>query len=110
MRLLTTLLVLRTCALSTSGDVVVKNLSTGIDDATGLKIGNDLPEPDYFVFGNAGIQLVARQTPLPGRWMPDREKYAVRTASEAGQRGAWTCPWKGSGGCGRDPVLGAREG
>jgi hypothetical protein len=63
--------------------VTVKNLSTGIVDATGQKIANNVSDTDY-VFasggtgGLAGTVPVARQTPLAAGWLADGGSSASR--------------------------------
>ena len=55
---------------------VVKNISSGVDAATGLKLPNNAQDVDYVVApggdgGYVGETLIARSTPLPSSYLPD---------------------------------------
>src|SRR5689334_19045157 len=66
-----------TSALAVAADAaVVANISTGIDRATGVKLSNNAPDPNYVIgpggsAGFVGVHPIARSTPLPGPFITD---------------------------------------
>lgn len=67
-----------------AGEVVVANVSTGIDRRTGLQLPNNAPDPDWVVGPGAdggayvGQTLVARSDPLPQVYMVDAASSSSR--------------------------------
>lgn len=62
---------------------VVKNLSTGIDDATSAQLTNNQADADYSIVaggtgGHVGETLVARSTPIANGWLTDAASSASR--------------------------------
>jgi hypothetical protein len=77
------LALLATASASWAVVVSVKNLSTGIDDATTLRLTNNQPDSDYVIAaggtgGHVGEVPVARATPLPNGWLADSASAASR--------------------------------
>ena len=68
------------CILATSAEATqfVQNLSTGIDDSTGKKLGNGLPDTNYVIGaggtgGYVGAVPITQVTPLPPPYVPDSQ-------------------------------------
>ena len=83
-----------------AGAATVKNLSTGIDDSTGLRLSNNQSDTDYIIApgstgGHVGETPAARSTPLPNGWLVDGASTASRWIvlnSGLGQEGVTVGP------------------
>jgi hypothetical protein len=68
--------------VSAARATVVKNISTGIDDSTGLQLVNNAPDTDYTIAtgssSNVGATPIARSTPLPAPYLTDASSTASR--------------------------------